>query len=500
VLRYAVQATDPNFPASKTPDRFLRVLMGIAIVGLIARAVPVLLYSEHPALLMQNPDSWGYHDLAANLVLGNGYSWDERPPYTPNMYRPPGLPLLLTSFYAVFGATLHWPAGFQALIGAFSIVLTGVLALRLTGCTRVAALAAAALAVDPLSIIYSTQVLTETYTAVILLLALTCLSLGWDGNQRWWVSWAFLILGLGVLLHPILLFAPVLLYLLVLIRDRKSLRGEISRLTLLLVLAFVPALMWCVRNYAIGDYFGVSVVSSVNLLKYKAAGVMAELRGTNREIERDRLVSQIAATLPGDCSDAERLRAWRREGIKVILAHPLTYSKIHVRGVSREILGMSRDLTWALLIGPGAIGEGGRVTDSSIDQARRTDPRLLPHGAVISSSIILQFTVLLFALLGLICLLFNDSSRSILPWIVIPAIYVMGLTGGPEADPRFRVIYQPLLCVAFAVGAIATLQIWRPCSDWIYGRFYRISGEVEREALQNRLAIRRPAQPVGPSV
>ena len=127
-MRNALLARDPYFPTSRVPDRFLRVLMGIAVVGLIARAAPAFLYHEHPALLMQNPDSWGYHNLAANLVAGNGYSWDERPPYRPNMYRPPGLPLFLASAYSIFGMTLYWPAGVQALIGAFSIVLIGVLA------------------------------------------------------------------------------------------------------------------------------------------------------------------------------------------------------------------------------------------------------------------------------------------------------------------------------------------------------------------------------------
>ena len=340
----------------------------------------------------------------------------------------------------------------------------------MTGCARIAALAAAALAVDPLSIIYSTQLLTETYTAAILLLALTCLSIGWDSHRCRWVAWAFLFLGLGVMFHPILVLAPALLYLVALIRDRKDLRREFPRTTLFLILASLPTLTWCVRNFAVGDYFGVSIVSSVNLLKYKAAGVLAELRGTSREIERDRLVSQTEATLPRDCSDADRFRAWRREGIKVILGHPLTYAKIHVRGVLLEILGMSRDLTWALLYGPKAIGAAGKVTDSSIDQARRSDPKLLPHRVVIWSSIILQFIVLLFAFLGLFFLLFNHSSRSIFPWIVIPALYVMCLTGGPEAEPRFRVIYQPLLCVAFAVGAMTMLQILRQRLGWPRGK------------------------------
>lgn len=47
-------------------------------------------------------DTHVYHNLAVNLVQGNGYSVKTEPPYEPHFYREPGYPLYLASVYWIY--------------------------------------------------------------------------------------------------------------------------------------------------------------------------------------------------------------------------------------------------------------------------------------------------------------------------------------------------------------------------------------------------------------
>src|SRR5581483_11915495 len=99
-----------------------------------------------------------------------------------------------------------------------------------------------------------------------------------------------------------------------------------------LAIALVPAAAWIARNRLVGDFAGISSVTAVNLLKYKAAGVEAELRGTSREVERDRLTAECEALLPPGASMGQRYRLWQQRGVEILLAHPLVYAKLHAKG------------------------------------------------------------------------------------------------------------------------------------------------------------------------
>ena len=68
----------PQFPS------FWRWLGCIALLALGIRLVPLLASWQQPTVFL-NGDSHGYHRLAVNLLAGNGYCWEERPPYMPNV-------------------------------------------------------------------------------------------------------------------------------------------------------------------------------------------------------------------------------------------------------------------------------------------------------------------------------------------------------------------------------------------------------------------------------
>jgi 4-amino-4-deoxy-L-arabinose transferase-like glycosyltransferase len=228
--------------------------------------LPVLAHWSYPAVFM-DPDSWGYHRLAVNLLHGNGYSWETEPPYTPNTYRPPGLPLFLCSLYGLVGCSVPCAILVQALVGAGTVVATFWWARALLGDARSALAAAAVQAVDPLAIQQSNFLLTEGYTVLLVLLAaLLVARYGHSGRARLLLG-AGMLLGMGILIHPVLLFAPGLLLLAPLFWEHTRNIRQLVVAGLIMVLALVPAALWVARNIDVADYAGISCVAAVNLLK-----------------------------------------------------------------------------------------------------------------------------------------------------------------------------------------------------------------------------------------
>jgi Dolichyl-phosphate-mannose-protein mannosyltransferase len=446
---------DSSAPSARLPFGWLAL---IVTVGLGLRLLPVLSYGQQPGLFMTY-DSWGYHRLASNLLQGNGYSWDLQPPYTPNLYRPPVLPVLLLGLYAVTGESIVAAIVLQALVSTATIVLTFFLVRGLNFSRGTALAAAAILAFDPVAIQYSNLLLTEVYTSLLLLLVAGSVLVYSRSARPVWLVTAGGLLGVGIILHPILLFLPILLLLAPLLtRTTRTLR-HFGIAAAALVLALTPAAAWIVRNWYVGDFVGISSVSAVNMLKYKAAGVEAELRGTSRDIERDRLTRACEAELPANATAGERYRLWEHRGREILLAHPLTYAKVHLQGMLVELIGPERDHTTRMLYGKAAMNRAGSYDDESVAAARTISPVTALEAA--------RHGILCWQAFLLVCLacgtwqLVRQRTWLLVALLLIP-LYVLALTGGPEASPRFRVIYLPVFALLTAVGFQAVLHLRLP--------------------------------------
>jgi 4-amino-4-deoxy-L-arabinose transferase-like glycosyltransferase len=449
--------------------RGLGWLSGIVILGLALRLLSVLVYGDYPVLFMDS-DSWGYHRLACNLLAGNGYSWDTAPPYHPNLYRPPVLPVLLAGLYRLCGPSIIAGIVLQAFVAAATILFTHRLALALTRDDRLALAAAALLALDPVGIHYSNLLLTEVYTSCLVVLLLGSLVRYVDSRHAGWLFIGGLVLAVGIVTHPVLLFLPLSLVALPLAlclsgrtrqdggADVRAARTDARQVALGLLtacVALLPAGAWIVRNARVGDFTGISSVTAVNLLKYKAAGVEAELHGSTREYERDRLTSAVEAGLPAEATPGEHFRRWQRAGTAILLQHPWVYARVHFRGMLVELLGPERDHTLRLLYGPAVLDAAGRYTDASIATAHR-DHSAWPLELTRYGILAWQAVLLVLLVLGTLQLIRTRRWRLLAVLMAVPS-YVLLLSGGPEASPRFRVLYLPVLAVLAALGFLQVI-------------------------------------------
>src|SRR5262249_53412732 len=134
-----------SHPPLPPAPSFWRWLVIIGLLGFGLRFLPLAANWQQSAVFF-NSDSHGYHWLAVNLLAGNGYCWEEHPPYLANVYRPPGYPLLLAGLYAVTGPQVQGGILLQVLAGTATVFLTGLWVQLLWRDARLALTAAVLLA------------------------------------------------------------------------------------------------------------------------------------------------------------------------------------------------------------------------------------------------------------------------------------------------------------------------------------------------------------------
>jgi hypothetical protein len=59
------------------------------------------------------------------------------------------------------------------------------------------------------------------------------------------------------------------------------------------LIGLAPATIWAARNWVVADYFGISCVTAINIMKYKAAAIMADLHGANiMDLKEEKLLEE----------------------------------------------------------------------------------------------------------------------------------------------------------------------------------------------------------------
>jgi dolichyl-phosphate-mannose-protein mannosyltransferase len=149
---------------------------------LVLAAVPRLVGLGHPEQLMF--DEAHYARDACTYVSSDGCGID----HEVNDQHPPGGKWLIATGIVVFGNNSFGWRIVPALAGIASVLLLYLLGLQVSGSVRVAALAAALLAVDPLHFVQSRIAMLDIFVVAFGLACLLCAYKSRSGGSAWWVA------------------------------------------------------------------------------------------------------------------------------------------------------------------------------------------------------------------------------------------------------------------------------------------------------------------------
>ncbi|MBI3549016.1 MAG: glycosyltransferase family 39 protein [Elusimicrobia bacterium] len=311
-------------------ERFSGIPGWVWAAAAVPRAALFAFAAADPAKCLRS-DSLGYLAEATNLLRRGAFSSQSAPPFAPETTRTPGYAVFLAPFVA---ASEH-PGLMIAFAHCVLGVLTAVLVWRwcsTIGGKKGAALGALVLALDPVLLFHTPLVMTEIAFQLLFVVSLIETWESKDAKDSYRVAACGLLWSWCSLLRPIAVYLPPLLAW----RWRKN--AKAAAVFLLAAYALPAALT--ARNWRRTGIATFSSQGGRDLLRYPAAGIETLRTGkpwTEVEAAMRRKVDLEHAS--GYASDAEQGRAYGREAMGVLRAHPAMLARYCAWGAVKVLSG-----------------------------------------------------------------------------------------------------------------------------------------------------------------
>jgi 4-amino-4-deoxy-L-arabinose transferase-like glycosyltransferase len=276
-------------------------------------------------------DSVFYQNTAVSLVEGHGFT----NPFThfPTAQWPPGYSFFLAGIYYLFGPTLVGARLANVVLGAATVALVYLLALRLFD-KRTAFASALVMAFFPGQIFFVSLVWSEVVFTFGFVLALLCIVMvlqALDSQRRWWLLAAGLLFGAGTLVRGQGFLLPIIAFIVWGALGREWMRSLKWTAATVAVMALV-ILPWSVRNYVVLDS-PVLVSSSFGGNFYMGHNKAGPVKGN------EHLVEEYGPLTKNPRAEVVVGNAGLREGLKFLVTHPLD----EVRMTGEKIRDLYRD-------------------------------------------------------------------------------------------------------------------------------------------------------------
>lgn len=430
-----------------------RLLIAVLIIAALVRSIPVLVAWDNPALLTSG-DTQEFQSLAQDL--GGGYLSSDGPLAVTGIRRTPGYPSFLSLVFVVNDDN-RVVAVVQIILSLITLWLVYLIGQRFD--ERVGLIAAAIVALDVPSVIYSGFVLSDTLFTSLLVASLYCCLQSFQTRSAAWALATGLSLSLSLLTRPIGLYVVLPLMLLSVWTMVKQ-RDLLKLMTVFWLAFLLPLGGWLIRNQVVTGHLLFSTSESTNLLQLRAAGALAEERGvTPQEVQAELFVlvdeqldpslkegvalpntSRVqTATDPRVAADIAAVE--KRVALDVIKQHPKGIVITTAKGAVKTLLAPTHG-TWMPLV-------GREVTSQSV----RSPINLLP----IALEVIFTGSLLIGAAVGLV-ILWREGERHLVVAAILLIGYFVLASAGPEANSRFRHPIVPALALlsGFAIDRIRT--------------------------------------------
>jgi len=446
-------------PASLSDTtRALAWILAIAVVVRVLFAIGAWLVATDVTVFHVS-DTGTYIAPARELLTNGTFTRGGRP----ELVRTPGYPLLLVPGIWL-GRVEATTITLQIVLSVLTVAGVYVLGRRLCASRRVALVAAALYAVEPLSVIYSSMLVTETLFTFLVVWSLVLIVAYTRESRLTALVGGTALLTASAYVRPAGYFLPFSLVAVLggyaALRRSWSVLRDLALAAASIVVVVAP---WQLRNRALG-FHGISAISAENLYFYSAAGLRAARGHTSLE------AAQVAM---GYRNDSVYLalhpdqRAWRPgerfqfmadEGAREVLADLPRYAPIHVAGMARVLFSPGvHEVLMLYGLPPVHGGFRDRVRTEGLGngliQVWRTNAIAIVLLGVLG---LVLGTMYWLAVRGLVL---GEHWRDPATVLVLASVaYFVTIAGGPAGESRFRHPVMPLVCVLAAAGVAATAR------------------------------------------
>jgi len=220
---------------------------------------------------------------------------------------------------------------------------------------------------------------------------------------------------------------------------------KFAGLTAIIFIAITLA--WSYRNYYQTGYFGISTVSSINIYRYSACAVDADLQSksfADMQKTYDKKLENVKGA-------KEQAVFAKREGAKIIFSHLSKYIYLHLKAASNTLLPATGDLFRIFNYNIGNDGTLSVINTKGliigIKHYFKDNYLLLIMSIPFTILLILEY---IFAIVGFFgCI--NSKNRPLIILLAVTALYFL-LVSGVGGTPRFRLPAEPIIIIFAVLG------------------------------------------------
>lgn len=433
-----------------------KLLILIFIILVFSTISRVLLfndiYSSNPQSIELN-DTARYEKPALNLLHNGSLAIDPESINTSSLSTTPGYSLFIAGIYSLLGEDRYFLVLVQILTSSLTILIIFFIAKKLWT-TRIALIASILMAVEPLQILYSQIVISETlFTLFITFSVLSIIYLFSSKDKHSQYKWA-LILGFSIACSTMI--KPVSYYLVVVIiiglaLSRNQLGYKWKHLARVLVITMLPAILmysaWQVRNGMLTGVFEINDAKSETLLFWKAKGVLM----LKNSLTEDEAQLAILKLLPSKFhSFKEKMKLEKELAVKIIKNDLGNYFLLSVKSLKNIMLGIGLD-SQARYYGAETNAKGRNKLVKKKNILNMYKPWFL---LVIAYSSAFMLLVYLFATYGFISSFNLCTANKIINYLMLAVIvyFILISSGHISAYSRMRVPIIPIFILYASYG------------------------------------------------
>lgn len=269
--------------------------MGIFCLAVLIRLTLFGVFAQRAGsfdFILGPQDTYGFINDGRNLYSGHGFSDVASPPFTPDGVRVPVVGIIL----GLFGTHYGWYVILQIVIASLTCVLLADLGARFFG-RKIGLWAGGLLAFDPLVVFHSQQILSETWFAFFLVIAVWLLARFWEGGKRSlpWLAGSAAALGVATLTRPVGMV--LLLFFLLALCFAAGIAWRRRLLNVLVFGAIVAVVVspWLWRNHTTFGVWGLSYIPAYNWYHFNARVFYAKLNNISKDEAKSLFNAKAAA-------------------------------------------------------------------------------------------------------------------------------------------------------------------------------------------------------------
>lgn len=433
----------------KEQKKFLAIVLFVAItvrlLAFIAAVVPG--HSAYsPALLL--PDSYKYLDAASQIWHQGEFTRNN----LPEIFLTPGYPLLLAVGF-ILGDVLTSTLIAQFIMSVLTVYLVFCIAgLLFPSNKKIAFNGALLYALEPLSVLYTWQLIPETLFTFLIYAAMYFFLSYVNTLSTKKLVFSAVIISASVYVKVVSFYlAPFLACGFVgwLLWKKRMNVGILKQLAIFLLVVAVLIGVWQIRNLRKTGFSGFSAITAYNMYYFEGASLLAKQKNMPVYEVQNRL-AESPPELSGQASYYKKLY---QLGTHVMVQHPFEYVAIYARGFCVTLMEPGA-VDFCKFLGryPSEGGLLGVMFDKGIivgaGNLWKNFPAVFLLGIIFGG---LLASYLFFALRAFTRVPWGRK-EVLFAFLLCVIYFFLGMRGGMAGYSKYRHTFMPALCILAGIG------------------------------------------------